>query len=150
MNWQELSNVVSEIWKDFHDVAEPSHKIAIKEQIKDIASDAVYAAWNLQDWDKFKKLSRHLDKFQYERDFYSAVLEIKFPHKQGNYELAYKYISNARLLLDKELKSLWAESYNRAYKYIQELQFLTELEEVIFYKTAKSDEKKQILYSNWL
>jgi hypothetical protein len=51
-----------------------------------VAPDAAYAAWNLQDWDKFKKFTKHLDKYPYEKDFYNAVLEIKYPSKTGNYE----------------------------------------------------------------
>lgn len=70
------------------------------------------------------------------------MLEIKFPSKAGNYEQAFKFITQARQHLDSKLTSLLGESYNRAYKQVQELQFLTELEEVIYYKTTKSEEKK--------
>lgn len=100
----------------------------------------------MQDWDKFKKYTKQLDKYPYEKDFYMAVQEIKFPTKPGNYELAFKHISQARQHLDPKLISLLGESYNRAYRQIQELQFLTELEEVIYYKTSRSEEKRQSLY----
>jgi hypothetical protein len=67
-------------------------KSLIRDQIREVAPDAAYAAWNLQEWEKFKKFTKHLDKHPYEKDFYNAVLEIKFPSKQGNYEQAFKYI----------------------------------------------------------
>ena len=41
--------------------------------------DAAYAAWNLQNWETFKKYTRQLDDQKYEKFFYLAVLEIKFP-----------------------------------------------------------------------
>ncbi len=122
----------------------------MREQIKEVASVATYAAWNLQDWDRFKRFTKQLDKHPYEKYFFNAVLEIKFPSKPGNYEAALKYIDNARTHLDTKITSLLGESYNRAYKQIQELQFLTELEEVIHYKATKSEEKKASLYACWL
>lgn len=150
MNWSDLSNLVAEIWEGFHTEFDYNQKTAIREQIRMVAPDATYAAWNLQDWDRFKKFTKQLEKHPYEKDFYNAVLEIKFPSKAGNYEQALKYITAARQHLDSKLTSLLGESYNRAYKKVQELQYLTELEEVIFYKTTKSEEKKQSLYSCWL
>jgi hypothetical protein len=57
-----------------------------------VAPEAAYAAWNLSEWERFKKLSKQLDKHPYEKDFYNAVLEIKFPSKPGNYDQAFKYI----------------------------------------------------------
>jgi hypothetical protein len=82
--------------------------------------DAAYAAWNLQNWETFKKYTRQLDDQKYEKFFYLAVLEIKFPTKQV-YDTALKHIDSAREILDAKITSLLGESYNRAYKMIQEL-----------------------------
>jgi hypothetical protein len=41
MSWQDLSNLVSEIYEGFH------KKAVIREQIREVAPDAAYAAWNL-------------------------------------------------------------------------------------------------------
>ena len=86
MSWQELSTLVAEIYDSYHYEMDPAQKPLIRDQIREVAPDAAYAAWNLQDWDKFKKFTKHLDKYPYEKDFYNAVLEIKYPSKTGNYE----------------------------------------------------------------
>jgi len=52
--------------------------------------------------------------------------------------------------LDSNITSLLGESYNRAYHEVKELQFLTELEEVITYKKTGNDEKKTSLYKCWV
>lgn len=118
MNWQQLSELVEDIWSGFHDEPNPDQKSKIKEQIKEVAPVAAYAAWNLSNWDKFKKYTKQLDKHPYEKYFFNAVLEIKFPSKSGNYESALKYIDQARQHLDTKITSLLGESYNRAYKQI--------------------------------
>ena len=71
--------------------------------------------------ERFKKYTKQLEKHPYEKDFYLAVQEIKFPTKPGNYEQAFKHITQARQHLDSKLTSLLGESYNRAYKLVQEL-----------------------------
>ena len=56
----------------------------------------------------------------------------------------------ARDALSSKITSLLGESYNRAYKQIKELQFLKELEEVIEYKKAISQDKKNNYYKCWI
>lgn len=51
--------------------------------------------------------------------------------------------------MDPKITSLLGESYNRAYLLIQEMQHLRELEEVIDYKSATDDQRKNHLYSLW-
>lgn len=111
------------------------------------APDAVYAAWNLNNWSDLKTYARNLDTkiHSYEKNFYSAVYLIKIE----DYHNAVDKIDKARETLNSKITSLLSESYNRAYATIQELQFLKELEEVIEYKTTSSVEKKANLYSCW-
>ena len=58
MNWQQLSDLVGEIWTGYHEEVDPKQKNAVREQIREVASVATYAAWNLQDWDRFKKFTK--------------------------------------------------------------------------------------------
>ena len=109
---------------------------------------AVYAAWNLGNWNDMKTYARNLDPkmHNYEKNFYSAVYLIKvedYPH-------AVEKIDNARAILNNKITSLLGESYDRAYASIQELQFLKELEEVIEYKTTSSQEKRGNLFNCWI
>jgi hypothetical protein len=47
MSWQDLSNLVSEIYEGFHTEFDYNKKAVIREQIREVAPDAAYAAWNL-------------------------------------------------------------------------------------------------------
>ena len=62
--------------------------------------------------------------------FYRAVLSV---HRQ-DWEQAYTLIDLTRDMLDTELTALSAESYQRAYPIMVQVQMLAELEEVIEYK----------------
>ena len=53
----------------------------------------------------------------------------------------------ARDVLDTELTALVGESYNRAYGALIQVQLLSELEEVIQYKTVK--ERQDSIRDNW-
>ena len=109
---------------------------------------AVYAAWNLGNWNDMKTYARGLDNKMhgYEKNFYSAVYLIKVE----DYPNAVQKIDNAREILNTKITSLLGESYHRAYATIQELQFLKELEEVIEYKTTSSAEKRANLFNCWI
>ena len=109
---------------------------------------AVYAAWNLGNWNDMKTYARNLDPkmHSYEKNFYSAVYLIKVE----DYPNAVQKIDNAREILNTKISSLLGESYHRAYASIQELQFLKELEEVIEYKTTSSAQKRGNLFNCWI
>jgi len=52
-------------------------------------------------------------------------------------------------VLEPKITSLLGESYNRAYKLVQEMQNLRELEEIIEYKSSTDEIRKEHLYSLW-
>jgi len=58
MSWEELSTLVAEIWQGYNTEPNQKTRMKIKEQIREIAPDSTYAAWNLQDWDRFKKYTK--------------------------------------------------------------------------------------------
>lgn len=79
------------MWEDYILETDQDLKSNIRKEIKKAAPDAAYAAWNLQNWETFKKYTRQLDDQKYEKFFYNAVLEIKFPTKNV-YDTAIKHI----------------------------------------------------------
>ena len=136
------------MWDEHLREDDPIQKKEIKDVVKEHAPMAVYAAWNLGNWNDMKTYARSLDPKMhgYEKNFYSAVYLIKVV----DYQSAVVKIDNAREILNTKITSLLNESYNRAYASIQELQFLKELEEVIEYKTTNSSEKRANLFNCWI
>jgi FKBP12-rapamycin complex-associated protein len=148
MDWSQMSKLVEEMWSDHLVCVDVDEKYQLKKEIKDIAPQAAYSFWNLNNWENFKKYVKCLDPqlHPYDRYFYQAVLEIK----NGKEKLARENIDKARENLDAKVTTMISESYNRAYSLIQELQFLKELEEVIEYKkSSTSEKKKETLYKSW-
>ena len=81
----------------------------------------------------------------FEKSFYQAILEIR----NKRYLDAYRHIEKAREILDPKITSLLGESYGRAYKLIQDLQSLKELEEVIQYVRTSDEQRKKHIYKLW-
>ena len=116
MNWDELSKLVENMWDEHLREDDPIQKADIKNVVKEHAPMAVYAAWNLGNWNDMKTYARNLDPKMhgYEKNFYSAVYLIKVE----DYPNAVTKIDNARDILNTKITSLLGESYNRAYAHI--------------------------------
>lgn len=113
MDWNELAKLVENMWDVHLREEDPMQKSEIKNVVKEHAPMAVYAAWNLGNWNDMKTYARNLDPkmHNYEKNFYSAVYLIKvedYPH-------AVEKIDNARAILNNKITSLLGESYDRAY-----------------------------------
>ena len=113
MDWNELSKLVENMWDQHLREEDIDQKAAIKNVVKEHAPMAVYAAWNLGNWNDMKTYARNLDPkmHSYEKNFYSAVYLIKVE----DYPNAVQKIDNAREILNTKITSLLGESYHRAY-----------------------------------
>lgn len=49
---------MSQMWEDYILETDQDLKSNIRKEIKKAAPDAAYAAWNLQNWETFKKYTR--------------------------------------------------------------------------------------------
>ena len=95
-----------------------------------MARMASTAAWGRGEWAAMVQSVSLLPRDSQDGAFYRAVLAV---HKQ-DWEAAYHLIDVTRDMLDTELTALSAESYQRAYPIMVQVQMLAELEEVIEYK----------------
>lgn len=118
--WEQLADIGLEVWD-----------VSSLETRKQIAPLFTAAAWNLGKWDNVAELVKVMDEDQIQGCFYRALLDV---HNE-QFSEASQQIDKCRQLLDTPLTALIAESYNRAYDNIVISQQLSELEEVISYKT---------------
>ncbi|KAJ1558803.1 phosphatidylinositol kinase- protein kinase tor1, partial [Nowakowskiella sp. JEL0078] len=113
-----------------------------------IASLAASAAWGLERWDTMRKYVSLMAQASTTPDsmFFSAVLAV---HDE-KITLSREMIEKTRDLLDKELVALVGESYERAYSVVVRLQMLSELEEVIQWKSAPDDLVRLQIKQKWM
>eukprot|EP00899_Mesostigma_viride_P025256 jgi/Mesvir1/5915/Mv00684-RA.1 len=147
--WEKLRLLSQDVWLK----AEPAVRLQM-------APMAASAAWNMGQWDEMATYVSVLDveglsstqasmghvavggfssssSNRSNGCFYNAVLCVK----HGKYKRARGFIEKARELIGVELAALVGESYERAYGDMVRVQQLTELEEVIDYKTLPGDEE---------
>ena len=146
-DWDNLSKITEDFWSKDHLVKSydiVNFNAEEKSQIKkEIAELAACAAWNLNKWDNLEEYVESIPE-GYDQLFYMALISIK----KGQFNDSFSYINKAREQLDTKVTALLGESYNRAYKCILDLQFLSEMEEIIIF-TNSSREKQQMLRSIW-
>eukprot|EP01116_Phalansterium_solitarium_P018594 TRINITY_DN4988_c0_g1_i2.p1 TRINITY_DN4988_c0_g1~~TRINITY_DN4988_c0_g1_i2.p1 ORF type:complete len:2361 (-),score=824.80 TRINITY_DN4988_c0_g1_i2:390-7472(-) len=118
--WDSLAKLCHETWT----MSENHHRRAM-------ASRAAAAAWNLGNWDLMSAYVQPIEETDGDGQFFRAVLSI---HAE-QYDSAQKYIDLCRESKDKDLSALVGESYSRAYRSVVQVQQLSELEEIITFKT---------------
>ena len=108
-----------------------------------MARMASAAAWGKQEWGSMLQAVSLLQRDSQDGAFYRAVLAV---HKQ-DYETAHALIDLTRDMLDTELTALSAESYQRAYPIMIQVQMLCELEEVVEYKL--DPDRRETIRAMW-
>ncbi|KAJ1381615.1 Tetratricopeptide-like helical domain superfamily [Sesbania bispinosa] len=154
--WEELNNLCKEFWTP----AEPLARL-------EMAPMAASAAWNMGEWDQMAEYVSRLDDGEETKlrglgnnassgdgsssgTFFRAVLLVR----RGKYDEAREYIERARKCLATELAALVLESYERAYSNMVRVQQLSELEEVIDYRTLPigdrvAEERRALIRNMW-
>ncbi|KAL1355438.1 serine/threonine-protein kinase TOR isoform X1 [Arachis hypogaea] len=154
--WEELNNLCKEYWTP----AEPAARL-------EMASMAASAAWNMGEWDQMAEYVSRLDDGDETKlrglgntasngdgsssgTFFRAVLLVH----RGKYDEAREYVERARKCLATELAALVLESYERAYSNMVRVQQLSELEEVIDYRTLPiadrvAEERRALIRNMW-
>ncbi|KHN35206.1 Serine/threonine-protein kinase TOR [Glycine soja] len=154
--WDELNILCKEFWTP----AEPAARL-------EMAPMAASAAWNMGEWDQMAEYVSRLDDGDETKlrglgntaassdgsssgTFFRAVLLVR----RGKYDEAREYVERARKCLATELAALVLESYERAYSNMVRVQQLSELEEVIDYRTLPignrvADERRALIRNMW-
>ncbi|OIW11181.1 hypothetical protein TanjilG_22988 [Lupinus angustifolius] len=154
--WEELNNLCKEYWTP----AEPAARL-------EMASMAATAAWNMGEWEQMAEYVSRLDDGDETKlrglgntasggdgssngTFFRAVLLVRI----GKYDEAREYVERARKCLATELAALVLESYERAYSNMVRVQQLSELEEVIDYRTLPigdrvAEERRALIRNMW-
>lgn len=101
---------------------------------REIAPMAASSAWHMGQWGEMAGYVEGLDA---ERDATGAFLKAVLGVRGEDYAAARVHVDRARELLGTELAALVGESYERAYGDIVRIQQLTELEEVIEWRTCE-------------
>ncbi|KAJ2330809.1 phosphatidylinositol kinase- protein kinase tor1, partial [Coemansia sp. RSA 2681] len=103
-------------------------------------------AWALGDVEHMEFYMSKLPSSSNDKAFCLALLAVY----HNKYEEAAVYIYKAREEIRDKLVSHVTESYSRGYQYVFNCQMLTELEEVITYKTLHDDaERRAAIVSTW-
>eukprot|EP01012_Entosiphon_sulcatum_P054443 TRINITY_DN7521_c0_g1_i1.p1 TRINITY_DN7521_c0_g1~~TRINITY_DN7521_c0_g1_i1.p1 ORF type:complete len:2724 (+),score=384.89 TRINITY_DN7521_c0_g1_i1:801-8174(+) len=106
-----------------------------------LAPHAAHASWMLSRWPFLSKALAYIDKTNPAYHFYAAVIDVH----SATFPSALEHIEQARKLMAPAVSAFASESYDRAYYSIVQLQHLSELEEVISYKTnAEAKDKTQL------
>eukprot|EP01125_Pyxidicula_operculata_P010120 TRINITY_DN3337_c0_g1_i2.p1 TRINITY_DN3337_c0_g1~~TRINITY_DN3337_c0_g1_i2.p1 ORF type:complete len:2473 (-),score=614.63 TRINITY_DN3337_c0_g1_i2:487-6948(-) len=125
----------------------PLQPLSFKSQI---ASYAAKAAWSTQSWNK---MADYVSLIKNEKTIDSSFLSAALYLHNDEFELAQRFINEARDLLDTELTALVGESYQRAYNHLITVQQLAEMEEIIELKKLKPDEegleRRKVLMGMW-
>eukprot|EP00003_Mantamonas_plastica_P010783 TRINITY_DN2025_c0_g1_i1.p1 TRINITY_DN2025_c0_g1~~TRINITY_DN2025_c0_g1_i1.p1 ORF type:complete len:2240 (+),score=782.23 TRINITY_DN2025_c0_g1_i1:702-7421(+) len=126
--WERLAQLTQDTWRS----AESESRVII-------APMAAAAAWNLGRWDSMEYYLEEMPETAVDGAFYRALLHLH----HNDFEQAEQFINRTRNLLDTKLTALVAESYQRAYIVTVRVQQLSEMEEMISYKTG--DEERQTM-----
>ena len=130
-------------WSELHTLSE-SHWDEVDVGTRGrMARMASTAAWGRGEWSAMAQSVALLGPDTQDGAFYRAVLCV---HGQ-DWDQAYSLIDVTRDMLDTELTALSAESYQRAYPIMVQLQMLAELEEAIEYKQVP--ERRQTIKDMW-
>uniref|UniRef100_A0A6B2KWQ4 non-specific serine/threonine protein kinase n=1 Tax=Arcella intermedia TaxID=1963864 RepID=A0A6B2KWQ4_9EUKA len=130
-------------WEDVVALAEKALSFPSSSSNGELALFAKRASLNLGRWDDLEKYI-NIDKKEIDGGFYHAVLLVH----RNDFGNAKKVIDMCRETAVNDLMALVGESYRRAYDVVVRIQQLTELEEVITYKTS-SQERKEMIKTLW-
>lgn len=130
--WESLYKLAAESWPKFS-----------KRDQQEVARAAATAAWSLRRWDGMERFTKCIRENTVESACYQAVLEVH----RNNFELAHELIDQARSSIDTDLTAMADEGKNRAYGAMVQVMMLSELEEVIQYKTM--DNRRSFIKDKW-
>lgn len=130
--WESLYKLAAESWPKFS-----------KRDQQEVARAAATAAWSLRRWDGMDRFTKCIRENTVESACYQAVLEVH----RNNCETAHELIDQARSSIDTELTAMADEGKNRAYGAMVQVMMLSELEEVIQYKTMES--RRPFIQDKW-
>ena len=119
--------------------------IADENAKKELTYNLADCGLNVGNWQFVESVLPYMKKSNTRSYFYRAVVAV---HEE-QYSEALKAIHQCRLANDNDISALVGESYTRAYDKIVGLQELTELEEVITYKTNPSEENRRLIRQVW-
>eukprot|EP01125_Pyxidicula_operculata_P006159 TRINITY_DN2146_c0_g2_i1.p1 TRINITY_DN2146_c0_g2~~TRINITY_DN2146_c0_g2_i1.p1 ORF type:complete len:2397 (-),score=492.72 TRINITY_DN2146_c0_g2_i1:292-6513(-) len=134
-------------WEELVDLVETTRENLASQQQHlplEIISFALESSVILGKWESMEKNVKVTDKHSFEGAFYRAILYV---HKD-DHDKSYKFLSKARDLIAPQLTALIGESYRRAYDVVVKVQQLTELEEIMSFKTAK-EERQMMIKKLW-
>ena len=133
-------------WERLEVLAAHHYRWTEEESVRrEIAPLAAHAAWMRGKWSELAVYLSSMEEGRIETDFLHAVIAVH----HADYEQARVYIERTRELLDSELSALVSESYPRAYRVLVQVQQLTELEEVVDYKTTREKERREMIIGMW-
>lgn len=137
--WSRLLNLARQAWNNprLHE-----EDLTIRQQVANLACTA---GWNLGHWDIIPEYLSVIDETNPDCHFFRAILALR----ENNFSETKRAISETRKLLDPTLTAMIGESYSRAYTMVVKLQQLTEMEEIILYKSSDSDKKKALIRKMW-
>ena len=130
-------------WSELHSLSETHWDKTDLQTRQKMARMASTAAWGRGEWSAMVQSVNLIPRDSQDGAFYRAVLCV---HSE-DWDQAYQLIDVTRDMLDTELTALSAESYQRAYPIMVQLQMLAELEEAIEYKQVP--ERRQTIKDMW-
>ncbi|KAG8995960.1 phosphatidylinositol kinase- protein kinase tor1 [Tulasnella sp. JGI-2019a] len=136
-------------WEDLSDSVQSQWVNATHDERQQIAPLAAAAAWSLNQWDLMEDYIQVMKTDSTDRQFYRAILAVHRNQKTKAVQL----INKARDLLDPELTAMVAESYGRSYNIVVRVQMLSELEEILDYKSYQDNDqfdKMDTMKKTWM
>lgn len=130
--WESLYKLATESWPKFS-----------KRDQQEVARAAATAAWSLRRWVTMENFTKSMKENTVESACYQAILEVQ----RDNFESAQKFIDQARSFIDTDLTAMANEGKNRAYGAMVQVMMLSELEEVIQYKTMEN--RRNFIKEKW-
>ena len=133
--WDRLLELSIENWK-------PEHRNRTS-----IAPWAASAAWHLHDWSAMATFLEDLKETNVESLMMRTVLQLQKASSPAEFEHVRFLIDKTRDAVDVEMTPLLAESYQRAYDALINVQLLSEMEEVIDFKMYP--ERRSVIRRVW-
>lgn len=130
--WESLYKLATESWPKFS-----------KRDQQEVARAAATAAWSLRRWGKMESFTKCMRENTVESACYQAIIEVQ----QDNFDASHQLIDQARSFIDTDLTAMANEGKNRAYGAMVQVMMLSELEEVIQYKTMEN--RRTFIKEKW-
>ncbi|PVU88739.1 hypothetical protein BB559_005414, partial [Furculomyces boomerangus] len=131
-DWDLLIPLIEKMW---------NYSDEIKSRVAPIGANL---SWALGDISQLEKYLKYLPKDKQTTHFFYALVAVY----QNKNEEAHKYIRIAREKIEQEMSAQLSESFLRGYGQAVSCQMLSELEEVIFFKSLKEQPEQQNLIAN--